>query len=168
MYWGQNKTWVAGTDSRMLVKEQVSSIEWWMIPKFTELLRVSGILLLMLGEGVLVTELYGDSFLRQTADIWVLGNCISLRLILYRVKVWLGHSNSWFVFGNFPGLKEQNSAFCWCFSVKVNIEDEAWATLKELVEEKKIEEKYIVNFLESGNGNICFHNISYQETNQFI
>ena len=84
------------------------------------------------------------------------------------MKVQLGHSSSWFVFGNFPGLKEQNSAFCWCFSVKVNIEDEAWATFKELVEEKKIEEKYIVNFLESGNGNICFHNISYQETNQFI
>ena len=56
------------------------------------------------------------------------------------MKVRLGHSSSWFVFGNFPGLKEQNSAFCWCFSVKVNIEDEAWATFKELVEEKKIEE----------------------------
>lgn len=56
----------------------------------------------------------------------------------------------------------------WCLSVKVNIEDEALARFKELVEEKKIEEKYIVNFLESGNGTIPFHNISYQEINQFI
>lgn len=48
--------------------------------------------------------------------------------------------------------------------LQLNIEDETLARFKELVEEKKIEEKDIVNFLESGNGTIHLHNISYQET----
>lgn len=48
--------------------------------------------------------------------------------------------------------------------LQLNIEDETLARFKELVEEKKIEEKDIVNFLESGNRAIHFHNISYQET----
>ena len=66
------------------------------------------------------------------------------------MKVRLGHSSSWFVFGNFPGLKEQNSAFCWCFSVKVNIEDESLQKFKELTQEKGIEEENVVNFIETG------------------
>ena len=44
----------------------------------------------------------------------------------------------------------------WCFPVKVNIEEESLAIFNELIDKKKIEEKNIVNFIESGNGIILF------------
>ena len=45
----------------------------------------------------------------------------------------------------------------WCFPVKVGIEEEALAILNELIDKKKVEDKDIVNFIESGNGIILFH-----------
>ena len=44
----------------------------------------------------------------------------------------------------------------WCFPVKVNIEEESLAIFNELIDKKKIEEKNVVNFIESGNGIILF------------
>lgn len=44
----------------------------------------------------------------------------------------------------------------WCFPVKVDIEEEALAIFNELIDKKKVEDKDVVNFIESGNGIILF------------
>lgn len=44
----------------------------------------------------------------------------------------------------------------WCFPVKVDIEEEALAIFNELIDNKKVEDKGLVNFIESGNGIILF------------
>ena len=44
----------------------------------------------------------------------------------------------------------------WCFPVKVNVEEESLAIFNELIDKNKIEEKDIVNFIESGDGIILF------------
>ena len=57
--WIQNKTWVAGTGSRMLIKEQVGSILWWVEP------QIHGVPASLWGpladaSGVLVRKLHRD------------------------------------------------------------------------------------------------------------
>lgn len=44
----------------------------------------------------------------------------------------------------------------WCIPVKVNVEEESLAIFNELIDKNKIEEKDIVNFIESGDGIILF------------
>lgn len=44
----------------------------------------------------------------------------------------------------------------WCFSVKLNIEEEALEKFRQLTKEKGIDEKNVVNFIENGNGILFF------------
>ena len=69
------------------------------------------------------------------------------------MKIWLAHSTSCSVSKNFSGIKEIKTLFsAWHFSVKPNIEEEGLQKFQELMEEKGIDEKNIVNFIKSGNG----------------
>ena len=44
----------------------------------------------------------------------------------------------------------------WCFSVKLNVEDEDLEKFWKLTEDKGIDKKNVVNFLENGNGILLF------------
>ena len=44
----------------------------------------------------------------------------------------------------------------WCFSVKLNVEDEDLEKFRKLTEDKGIDKKNVVNFIENGNGILFF------------
>lgn len=151
MYLDQSKAWVAVPVSRKLVKKQAGSILWCRDPNFMESLWVFGVLLLML-VGNLVTELDGERFLRQTADIWVMGNGYFWGLIYNKWKRDCAVSFLLCIQKLLWVLRGKILLSVWSFSVKVNIEVEALDTFYALVKAKGIEEKCILKIIESGKG----------------
>ncbi|KAI4549976.1 hypothetical protein MJT46_019125 [Ovis ammon polii x Ovis aries] len=67
--------------------------------------------------------------------------------VLLETRTTSGSNGNWEII-HVTGIRQADGT---C-ALDINIEDEALARFKELVEEKKIEEKYIVNFLKSDDG----------------